>query len=322
MNRPDDGGAPPERWPALPLEGWEDTHDTLHMWTQVVGKVRLMQAPLVNHWWDVPLYLTSRGLTTSPIPHGDRTFEVDFDFVEHRLEIRTSEGALETLLLAPRSVATFHREFMDALNRMGVPVEIRPEPVEVVEAIPFDEDEEHDAYDPEAASRFWRALLQADRVLKRFRETFVGKTSPVHFFWGSFDLAVTRFSGRPAPPHPGGIPNMPDWATREAYSHEVHSVGFWPGRGLGEAAFYAYAYPEPPDFPDATVRPEAAYYRGDLGEFVLPWEAVRKADDPDAAILAFAESTYDAAARTGGWDRATLERQPGQRAALARRVAL
>ncbi|MDX1567577.1 MAG: DUF5996 family protein, partial [Longimicrobiales bacterium] len=297
-------------------------HDTLHMWTQVVGKIRLMQAPLVNHWWEVPLYLTSRGLTTSPIPHGSRTFDIDFDFFEHRLDVRTSDGASESLALSSRSVAAFYEEIRGILERLDVPVEIRPRPVEIEEAIPFDEDEEHQTYDPDAAHRFWKALLQVDRVLKRYRENFIGKTSPVHFFWGSFDHAVTRFSGRPAPPHPGGIPNFPDWAVREAYSHEVHSVGFWPGKGLGEAAFYAYAYPEPDGFSEVAVAPDGAYYHADLREFVLPYEAVRTSRDPDSAVLDFAQSTYDAAATLGGWNRKELEREPGGKTALARKLAL
>ncbi|MFP3948732.1 MAG: DUF5996 family protein, partial [Longimicrobiales bacterium] len=263
-----------------------------------------------------------RGLTTSPIPHGSRTFDIDFDFVEHRLEIHTSDGASESLPLSSRSVATFYDEVLSALDRLGVPVEIRPRPVEIEDAIPFDEDEEHQTYDPEAAQRFWKALLQVDRVLKRYREGFLGKTSPVHFFWGSFDHAVTRFSGRPAPPHPGGIPNFPDWAVREAYSHEVHSVGFWPGKGLGEAALYAYAYPEPEGFAEAPVEPDAAYYHADLREFVLPYEAVRTAENPDAAVLDFAQSTYDAAATLGGWDRKSLEREPGEKTSLVEKVAL
>lgn len=311
-----------DAWPALPLDGWRETHDTLHMWSQVVGKVRLMRAPLVNHWWEVPLHLTSRGLTTTPIPHAARTFEIDFDFVEHRLRIRTSEGSGAALPLESRTVAAFYGEVMDELSRLDVPVRIRPTPVEVEEAIPFDEDDTHATYRPEAAHRFWRVLLQCDRVLKRFRARFLGKSSPVHFFWGSFDMAVTRFSGRAAPEHPGGIPNMPDWATREAYSHELWSGGWWPGSGLGEPAFYAYAYPEPPGFADAGGGVDEAGYVEDLGEFVLPYDAVRTADDPDRVLLRFMQATYEAAADRGRWDRGALERMPADHARLSRRVSL
>lgn len=309
-------------WPDLPLDEWEETYDTLHMWSQVVGKVRLMQAPLVNHWWDVTLPVTSRGLTTTSIPHGTKTFEIDFDFIEHRLEIRTSDGRSSVLPLESRSVAAFYAEVMERLERLGVPVRIRPKPVEVEEAIPFDEDETHATYDPEAANRFWRALLQTDRVLKRFRARFLGKSSPVHFFWGSFDMAVTRFSGRTAPEHPGGLPNMPDWATREAYSHELWSGGWWPGKGLGEPAFYAYAYPPPPGFADADPGVDEAYYSEEMGEFLLPYDAVRTAEDPDGLLLAFMQATYEAAADRGRWDRDALERMPSDRERLARRVSL
>lgn len=309
-------------WPDLPLDGWEETHDTLHMWTQVVGKVRLMQAPLLNHWWDVPLHVTSRGLTTTPIPHGTRTFEIDFDFIEHGLEIRTSEGERSVLPLESRSVAAFYAEVMDRLEGLGVPVRIRTNPVEVQDAIPFDENEVHGTYDPEAVNRFWRAVLQSDRVLKRFRARFLGKSSPVHFFWGSFDMAATRFSGRAAPEHPGGIPNMPDWATREAYSHEVWSGGWWPGKGLGEPAFYGYAYPAPSGFAEADPGVDEAYYSEEVGEFLLPYDAVRTADDPDGRLLAFMQATYEAAADLGRWDRDALERTRSDHERLARRVSL
>jgi hypothetical protein len=298
-------------WPALPFEAWRDTCATLHLWTQVVGKVRLAQAPWTNHSWHVPLYVTPRGLTTSTIPHGVRAFSVDFDFIAHELRIATSDGRTRALPLRPQSVADFYAAVMVALAALDVPVTIRTMPTEIPDAIPFEQDHLHAAYDAGAAARFWQALLQIDRVLKVFRARFIGKCSPVHFFWGSFDLAVTRFSGRPAPPHPGGVPHMPDWVAREAYSHEVSSVGFWPGGPtLAEAAFYSYGYPEPPGFRTATVQPAAARFDGGLGEFVLPYDAVRSSTDPDATLLAFAQSTYEAAAGAARWDRAALERPP------------
>ena len=299
----------PEPWPALPLEAWADTCRTLHLWTQVVGKVRLARAPHVNHWWQVTLYLTSRGLTTSPIPHGPRTFQVDFDFVSHELLVRTSEGRTAALALRPRSVADFHAELQAMLGALHVPVTIWTMPQEIEDPVPFDRDTRLRAYDPEHAHRFWRALVQADRVLQRFRAGFLGKCSPVHFFWGSFDLAVTRFSGRRAPEHPGGVPHMADRVTREAYSHELSSAGWWPGGG---------ACPSPPSTPTPTpsrpasasypVRPAAARYEPGLGEFLLPYDAVRTAADPDATLLEFLQSTYEAAAERGGWDRGALER--------------
>jgi hypothetical protein len=279
------------------------------MWSQVVGKVRLAKTPPVNHWWHVPLYLTSRGLTTSPIPDDGRTFQMDFDFVDHRLEILTSDGERRDLGLRPMPVADFHRKTMDALAGLGIEVEIWPVPVEVPEPIPFIEDRVHAAYDPAWANRFWHALTQADRVAKTFRDDFLGKASPVHFFWGSFDLAATRFSGRRAPPHPGGAPNCPDYVMEDAYSHECSSCGFWAGSGpVTEPAFYSYAYPEPPGYADRPVLPEGASYHRDLREFVLPLQAVRSAADPDAAVLDFCRSTYEAAADAGRWDRAALER--------------
>lgn len=296
-----------DTWPELPLEAWSDTYATLHMWSQIVGKVRLAKTPPVNHWWHVPLYLTSRGLTTSPIPDDDRTFQVDFDFVDHRLVIETSDGASGDLALGPMSVADFHQKTMAALADLGIEVEIWPVPVEVPEPIPFIDDLVHAAYDPTWANRFWHALAQSDQVAKAFRDDFLGKASPVHFFWGSFDLASTRFSGRKAPPHPGA-PGVPDFITREAYSHECWSGGWWPGAGLGEPAYYAYAYPEPDGFRDWAVEPGAAYYHDDLHEYVLPYDAVRTAADPDATLLAFLRTTYEAAAERGGWDRASLER--------------
>jgi hypothetical protein len=297
-----------EIWPPLPLAEWQDTCTTLHRWTQIVGKVRLAQAPMLNHWWQVPLYVTTRGLTTSPIPYGDISFEIGFDFLDHELRMQTSDDKVRTLVLKPRSVADFYREFMAALHALGLEVKIWNMPVEVPDPIPFDEDTRHHSYVPEQAQRFWRVLKQADRVLQQFRGGFLGKCSPVHFFWGSFDLAVTRFSGRSAPPHPGGIPHVADWVTRLAYSHEASSCGFWPGGGsLPEPVFYAYAYPEPDGFSTHPVRPNAAYYHNEMREFLLPYEAVRRAANPDAMILEFAQSTYEAAAVHGHWDRNALE---------------
>lgn len=295
------------RWPALPVEPWLDTLNTLHMWTQIVGKVRLAQSPWVNHSWHVTLYATTRGLTTSPIPHGDRSVQIDFDFVDHQAVVSTSEGDRRTLLLEPQTTADFYARLMATLGDLSVPVEIHSRPNEVEVAIPFAEDTKHAAYDAEAVSRFWRALSQVDRAFKAFRARFIGKVSPVHFFWGSFDHAVTRFSGRRAPEHPGGFPNMPDRITREAYSHEVSSAGFWPGGDSGEAFFYSYAYPTPEGFADAPVQPAAASWNADLGEFVLPYESVRTADSPEESLMAFLESTYQAAATTAGWDREALE---------------
>jgi hypothetical protein len=297
-------------WPALPLDGWRDTYDTLHMWTQIVGKTRLALAPPENHWWQVALYLTPRGLTTSSIPLGDRTFAVDFDFIDHHLYVRTSDGAVGSLALVPQSVAEFFTAYFELLRSLDLSVAIYPVPVEVETAIPFEVDREHAAYDANAANRCWRILVQADRVLKRFRGEFVGKSSPVHFFWGGFDLAATRFSGRPAPLHPGGVPNCPAWVMEQAYTHECSSCGFWPGGGLiAEPAFYAYAYPTPAHFGERRVQPDAAFYSQELGEFILPYEAVRTAAAPDEMLLAFFQSTYAAAADLGGWDRAALERR-------------
>lgn len=298
-----------ELWPVLPLEEWKGTYATLHMWTQIVGKIRLAQTPWVNHSWHVTLYVTSRGMTTSPIPYGMRTFQIDFDFIDHRLVIQTSDGAVRTIALRPVSVADFYGEVMTALQDLNLKMSIRTKPNEVVEPILFEEDHTHASYDANYANRFWRVLVQSDRVLKEFRSRFIGKCSPVHFFWGSFDLAVTRFSGRLAPEHPGGVPNLPDFVTREAYSHEVSSCGFWPGGGaIIEPAFYAYAYPEPQGFKDYTVRPKAAFYSSDMREFILPYSAVRNADNPDEALLGFLQGTYEAAANRGNWDRAALER--------------
>jgi hypothetical protein len=300
-----------EIWPALPYDAWNDTCATLQLWTQIVGKIRLAKTPWTNHSWHVTLYVTSRGLTTSPIPDDGRAFEIDFDFVDHALLIRTSEGAARQLALEPRSVADFHDALIAALAEVGIRVGIHGRPNEVANSIPFREDREHAAYDADYAQRFWRVLLQVDRVLKQFRTRFLGKVSPVHFFWGSFDHAVTRFSGRKAPPHPGGIPNLPDAITREAYSHEVSSAGFWPGGGaIDYPAFYSYAYPTPAGFAATPVRPKAAFFHEQLGEFILPYDAVRSAQDPDALLLDFLQTTYEAAANAADWDRAALEYGP------------
>jgi hypothetical protein len=297
-----------ESWPALPFDAWKDTCATLHMWTQVVGKIRLAKAPLVNHWWQVPLYVTSRGLTTSPIPDNARTFQIDFDFIAHRLTMATSDGRTESFALAPRSVADFYKETMERMRVLGIDVKISTLPVEIPDPIPFEADREHAAYDADYAHRFWRVLALADQAMKTFRSRFIGKASPVHFFWGSFDLAATRFSGRPAPPHPS-TPYVSDRITREAYSHEVSSCGFWPGNGgFGQAAFYSYAYPQPAGFPDAPVLPKGAYYSKELGEFILPYDAVRLSADSENAALDFFQTTYDAAANLAHWDRAALER--------------
>jgi hypothetical protein len=295
-------------WPALPFAEWKDTAATLHMWTQIVGKIRLAQSPWTNHSWHVTLYLTARGLTTSPIPHGVSTFEIRFDFIEHELRILKSDGAVRVLKLRPQSVAKFYEDVMGALAELELPVSINVIPNEIENPVPFDRDEEHRSYDGEYANRFWHVLVQSDRVFKEFRSRFCGKCSPVHFFWGSFDLAVTRFSGRPAPPHPGGIPHLPDEITREAYSQEVSSLGFWPGNSAAPTAiFYSYAYPEPPGFSQAKVEPEAASYHAKMREFILPYDAMRAAESPDKVLLEFAQSTYDAASKLGKWDRAALE---------------
>ncbi len=295
-------------WPDLPYKAWQDTCTTLHLWTQIVGKIRLAQTPWVNHQWHVTLYVTVRGLTTSPIPYNGRAFQIDFDFIDHALLIRASDGAERRLPLTAQSVVDFYAGVMAALNEFGIKVHIHEMPNEVPDAVPFSQDHVHSAYDPEYAQRFWRILLQVDRVFKQFRTGFLGKVSPVHFFWGSFDLAVTRFSGRTAPPHPGGVPNLPDAVAREAYSHEVSSAGFWPGGGpIDYPAFYSYAYPEPEGFRSTRVQPEAAFFHEGVGEFILPYDAVRTADSPDTTLMAFLQSTYEAAAETGNWDRKALE---------------
>src|SRR6266480_571788 len=284
------------------------------MWTQIVGKIRLTLTPWTNHSWHVTLYVTSRGLTTSPIPHSVCTFEIQFDFINHQLLVDKSDGARRKLELKPQSVAEFYRTLMRTLEDLDLPVTINTMPNEIENPVPLDQDEEHHSYDPEYANRFWRVLVQSDRVFKEFRSRFCGKCSPVHFFWGSFDLAVTRFSGRPAPPHPGGVPHLPDAVAREAYSHEVSSAGFWPGGGgpVEYAAFYSYAYPAPQGFAAAAVRPEQAFFSKQLGEFILPYDAVRTAPDPEGALMEFLQSTYQAAADLGHWDRAALECAPGE----------
>jgi hypothetical protein len=295
-------------WPPLPFAEWAQTAATLHMWTQIVGKIRLALTPWINHSWHVTLYLTSRGLTTSPIPYGLHTFEIRFDFIDHELRIIKSDGELKTHGLSPQSVAAFYRMLTGALTEMNLPVKINLLPNEIENPIPFDRDEEHRSYNPESANRFWRVLVQADRIFKDFRSRFCGKCSPVHFFWGSFDLAVTRFSGRPAPPHPGGVPHLPDEITREAYSQEVSSLGFWPGNSaIPMPLFYSYAYPEPAGFPAAKIHPAEASYQPKLREFILPYDAVRDAPSPDDVLLEFAQSTYDAASTLGKWDRSALE---------------
>jgi hypothetical protein len=297
-----------EPWPSLPLEAWRDTCATLHRWTQVIGKIRLARAPLINHWWQVPLYVTCRGLTTSPMPYDAHTFQIDFDFLDHRLVIQTSDGAIDGFALRPRTVAEFYSEVMQRLRALGHEVRIWTTPVEIPDPIPFEHDLQHGAYDPDYANRLWRILVQADRVLTRFRAEFIGKASPVHFFWGSFDLAVTRFSGRRAPRHPGA-PNVSDRVTREAYSHEVSSCGFWPGgAGMERPIFYSYAYPQPAGFADAPVRPQAAFYSREFGEFILPYDEVRQTAAPDETLLDFLQTTYEAAANLARWDRANLER--------------
>jgi hypothetical protein len=291
-------------WPSLPLQEWKDTCATLHMWTQIVGKTRLALCPKENHWWHVALYVTARGLTTTPIPHGTRVFEVAFDFVDHRLTVLASDGETRGIPLGARSVADFYRQYMAVLDELGLSVRFRPVPDEVEHPIPFAEDRQHASYDPEQVNRFWRALLQADRILKRFRGRFLGKSSPVHFFWGSFDLSLARFSGRRAPARPGA-----DRMMQEATSHEEISAGFWPGSGsVPEPAFYAYAAPEPPGFAAAPVKPQAAKYRREISNFVLPYETARTAATPDEIVLEFFQSAYEQAAELAGWDRAMLDR--------------
>lgn len=297
-----------DRWPELPYAAWKDTRDTLHLWTQIVGKIRLALTPWQNHSWHVALYVTARGLTTSPIPDGPRNFQIDFDFLDHVLWVRTSDGHYRQVMLRPMTVAEFYAEVMGALDQLGIDVTINTMPNEIPDGIPFDKDTVHASYDEDYANRFWRVLLATCDVLSHFRTAFLGKVSPVHFFWGSFDLAVTRFSGRKAPIHPGGVPKLPDDVAREAYSHEVSSAGFWPGGGPVEyPAFYSYAYPAPEGFAAAQVKPAEAFFSKELGEFLLPYDAVRAARDPDSTLMAFLQSTYEAAADLGQWDRAVLE---------------
>ncbi|CAN3129623.1 DUF5996 family protein [Mycobacterium sp. smrl_JER01] len=300
-----DGG-----WPSLRVDDWEPTRRSLHMWTQIVGKVRLAYAPMLNHWWQVPLYVTARGLTTSAIPVGTRVFDMEFDFVDHALAVRVSDGGADSRDLREMSVAQFHDDLMATLDRLGIPVRISAGPNEVDPAIPFAEDD-HVGYDPAAAGAFWRQLVQADRVINQFRSRFIGKVSPVHFFWGSFDLACSRFSGRLAPPHPGGAPNCGDWVMVEGYSHELSSCGFWPG-GADEGAFYSYAYPEPEGYADFAGRPEGVFYHPELRQYLLPYETARTSQDPDQCVLDFLEFTYRAAADLAGWDRDVLEIDPNR----------
>lgn len=295
-------------WPGLPLAEWQATHDTLHMWLQIVGKTRLALAPTQNHWWHVPLYVSARGLTTGPIPYGFRGFEVEFDFIGHRLTVETSEGTAREIALRPRTVADFYREYTGVLAGLGIAVRLWPVPVEVERPIPFPEDRVHAAYDAGHAYRFFRMLTHADRIMKRFQGRFLGKTSPVHFFWGAFDHALTRFNGRRAPQAKDAGPMM-----REAMSHEEISVGFWPGSGtVPEPAFYAYTRPEPPGLASAAIRPAGAYYSRELADFILPYEAVRSAGSPDELVLEFFETAYGAGATLAGWDRAALDRPPGE----------
>src|SRR5438067_5099626 len=297
-------------WPDLPLAAWSETCDTLQLWTQIVGKVRIALTPLINHWWNATFLVNARGLTAPAMPYGGRTFDVTFDFVHHRLLIETSDGNIESFLLEPMAVADFYAEFMQRLRRLGIDVRIWTMPGEIENAIAFNRDRTHAQYDAAYAQKFWLALLQASRVMHEFRARFIGKASPVHFFWGSFDLAVTRFSGRTAPPPKGATPNVASWVMAEAYSHEVSSCGFWPGNGgYGRAAFYVYAYPEPAGYGDTRLSMGEAFYDGALGQFILPYDAVRQARDPDRLLLAFLQETYAAAAELGEWDRKALERE-------------
>ena len=304
----------PARWPELPYAAWKDTAATLHLWTQVVGKIRLARTPWLNHSWHVTLYVFARGLTTGPIPCDGRTFQIDFDFIDHVLWLRTSDGHYRQVMLRPIRVNEFHGEVMAALEQLGLAVTINTMPCEIAECIPFEKDAIHRSYDAEAVNRYWRILLATNEVMSRFRTGFIGKSSPVHFFWGSFDLAVTRFSGRKAPMHPGGIPHLPNSVAREAYSHEVSSAGFWPGGGgaVDYPAFYSYAYPAPDGFAEARVKPEQAFFSKILGEFLLPYDAVRMASDPDATLMEFLVSTYEAAADLAKWDRGALECEMGE----------
>jgi len=300
-------GARADQWPSVPVAEWSATRDTLQLWTQIVGKVRMVSTPLMSHWWNVPLYVTARGLTTSLIPRGDRGFQIDFDLLAERLDVVVSDGTTASMPLAEGPVAEFYAQLSDRLDELGLHTEIWPMPVEIPDAIAFDTDTVHSVYDPEQARRFWRLLIQAARVFEMFRSRYVGKVSPVHLFWGALDLAVTRFSGRTAPPHPGGAPNCGPHVMWEAYSHEVSSAGYWPGPD-GEGVFYSYAYPVPDGFMDADLGIPDARYDEQLGEFILPYEAVRTAADPDRLLLDFLQATYEAAADLARWDRDALER--------------
>lgn len=303
-----------ERWPELPYAAWKDTRDTLHLWTQVVGKIRLALTPWLNHSWHVTLYVNARGLTTGPIPCNGRDLQIDFDFIDHVLWLRTSDGHYREVILRPVEVAEFYAEVMAGLEQLGIDVAINTMPNEIPGAVRFEQDATHASYDADYANRFWRVLLATHDAFSTFRTCFLGKVSPVHFFWGSFDLAVTRFSGRTAPAHPGGVPGLPDAVAREAYSHEVSSAGFWPGGGgpIDYPAFYSYAYPAPTGFAEAKVQPADAFFSKALGEFLLPYEAVRTAPDPEATLMAFLQSTYAAAADLGKWDRQALECAMGE----------
>jgi hypothetical protein len=296
-------------WPELPLAEWKDTYETLHMWTQIVGKIRLALTHLENHWWNSTLYVSPRGLTTSAMSYNSRLFQINFDFIDHLLIIETADGSTKTIVLRPRSVADFYKEVMAVLGSLEMPLTIWTTPVEVSDRIPFEKDQKHSAYDPNHAQRFWRILAQVSRVFTEFRCRFTGKVSPVHFFWGAFDLAVTRFSGRPAPAHPGA-PNLARFVAVEAYSHEVSSCGFWPGGGpIDEPIFYSYAYPEPKGFAEYQLQPPEAFYHTTMREFVLPYNVVRTAKSPDDVLLSFLQSTYEAAATNAKWDRHALERR-------------
>jgi Family of unknown function (DUF5996) len=296
-------------WPSLMVDEWTPTRDTLHMWAQIVGKIRMVHMPLINHWWQATLYVSPRGLTTGTVPYRDAAFDIEFDFVNQLLAIRHSDGGHEAVPLAAKPVAEFYGATLSALDSLGIESHIVSQPNEVDPAIPFAEDFQHSEYEPDAARAFWQQLVQAYRVMMNFRAAFVGKASPVQFFWGAMDLACTRFSGRPAPTHPGGVPNCPDWVMVEGYSRELSSCGFWPGGGK-EGAFYSYAYPKPDGFSAHRVEPDTAYYSDEYQEFLLPYEAVRTADDPDRALARFLQTTYEAAAELGGWDRSALEDDP------------
>jgi len=300
-----------DRWPSLRVDEWTPTRDTLHMWAQIVGKIRLVHMPLINHWWQVPLYVSPRGLSTGAIPYGNAVFDMEFDFVSKVLAIRHGDGSRCSVALAAKPVAEFYRETLSALDGLGIESHIVARPNEVDTAIPFADDHQHAAYDPEAARTFWQQLMQAQRVIENFRASFMGKVSPVHFFWGALDLACTRFSGRPAPTWSGSVPNCPVWVMVEGYSRELSSCGFWPGGGA-EGAFYSYAYPAPDGFGQHPVEPDTAYFSAELQEFLLPYEAVRTADDPDHAVARFLQTTYEAAAELGGWDRGALEADPNR----------